>query len=171
MSVEQIGGWDRADGFEEVREEEYERLVGEVERSKETIKEGGFGGEEGLGKVSVCPFEGRWWKVFWTEMWRDAQRWEKVRRSMGRGRCRVVLRWEEWAPAAEKIVGLGLGGEDVEMEGTGGGVGEKKKAGGKRVTRAEAAKRSRSGLGIGDGSLTAAGRAVVGAKDKVKKKR
>ncbi|QSZ37569.1 hypothetical protein DSL72_008667 [Monilinia vaccinii-corymbosi] len=41
------------------------------------------------------PNDGVWWSAFYRGMTRDRIRWEKVRRSMGRGRCRVVLRWQE----------------------------------------------------------------------------
>lgn len=39
--------------------------------------------------------EGVWWNEFYREMTRDRIRWERTRRSMGRGRCRVVVRWQD----------------------------------------------------------------------------
>ncbi|KAJ8066075.1 hypothetical protein OCU04_005167 [Sclerotinia nivalis] len=63
----------------------------------------------------LSPNEGIWWSAFYRGITRDRIAWERVRRSMGRGRCRVVVRWQD-VPVGMKGrvsgdggVGLGLG--------------------------------------------------------------
>ncbi|KAF7864001.1 hypothetical protein EAF04_006966 [Stromatinia cepivora] len=43
----------------------------------------------------LSPNEGIWWSAFYRGITRDRICWERVRRAMGRGRCRVVVRWQD----------------------------------------------------------------------------
>ncbi|CAD6442163.1 27a610fc-df6e-408e-b216-d2051637afc8 [Sclerotinia trifoliorum] len=74
----------------------------------------------------LSPNEGIWWSMFYRGITRDRIIWERVRRSMGRGKCRVVVRWEEVSGGEEGVggddgraglgLGLGLGLERRESE-------------------------------------------------------
>ncbi|CZR58284.1 uncharacterized protein PAC_08175 [Phialocephala subalpina] len=63
-----------------------------------------------------CPFWGEWWGLFYERIYEDEGRWRKVRKAMGRGKCRVVVRWVEFDGEAE-------GPRDGGMEKRGGGMG------------------------------------------------
>ncbi|RDW68252.1 hypothetical protein BP5796_08909 [Coleophoma crateriformis] len=39
--------------------------------------------------------KGRWWSEFYAKMYEDSRRWGRIRAAMARGKCRVVMRWEE----------------------------------------------------------------------------
>ncbi|RDW65030.1 hypothetical protein BP6252_10681 [Coleophoma cylindrospora] len=39
--------------------------------------------------------KGRWWSEFYAKMYEDSRRWGRIRAAMARGKCRVVVRWEE----------------------------------------------------------------------------
>jgi hypothetical protein len=151
LSIEQMGGWYENDPFQEYTKEEYKRMYslwedGEWGSRSGTAADEGFD-DEGNPKASMpAPNRGFWWNVFYQRMHEDCARWENVKKAMGRGKCRVVVRWNERA-----------GGEDVEMviggavDGKQGlGLGGKKVAQGKRLTRSET--RRCSGLGLNDPS-------------------
>lgn len=55
----------------------------------------------------LSPNDGTWWNAFYRGMTKDRIRWEKIRRSMGRGRCRVVIRWQD-APEELKLKNANL---------------------------------------------------------------
>lgn len=70
-------------------------------------------------------------------MYVDRAMWRSVRRAMGRGKCRVVIRWSEFECGDVKDVDMGeLAGRGVKH---------------KRITRSET--RRRSGLGFGGGEV------------------
>ncbi|TGO37783.1 hypothetical protein BHYA_0089g00220 [Botrytis hyacinthi] len=53
----------------------------------------------------VSPNEGIWWCEFYRAITRDRIRWERVKTCMGRGRCRVVLRWQDVPDEMKKLGG------------------------------------------------------------------
>ncbi|TGO89458.1 hypothetical protein BPOR_0108g00050 [Botrytis porri] len=53
----------------------------------------------------VSPNEGIWWCEFYRGITRDRIRWERVKRCMGRGRCRVVLRWQDVPDEMKRLGG------------------------------------------------------------------
>ncbi|PQE33925.1 hypothetical protein CJF32_00002789 [Rutstroemia sp. NJR-2017a WRK4] len=59
--------------------------------------------DQGLDK---CVFQGEWWQEFYIRMAEERNRWRRVRESMGRGKCRVVVRWQE----VNRGVGMGRNG-------------------------------------------------------------
>ncbi|EDN96090.1 predicted protein [Sclerotinia sclerotiorum 1980 UF-70] len=65
----------------------------------------------------LSPNEGIWWSKFYRGITRDRIIWERVRRAMGRGRCRVVVRWQDFAG------GVGAHGDGGVGEGIGLGLG------------------------------------------------
>lgn len=121
-----------------------------------------LGPEQG-GKKVVSPYKGQWWEVFYEQIAADAARWEGIRAAMSRGKCRVVIRYMEFAEdtnfesdnlamaigcEVKGLFGLGIGGLDAGACG-GGEEGKKIKeriAGRQRLTRSET--RRRSGLGL-----------------------
>lgn len=118
---------------------------------------GGGLDEEGNPKAPMpAPNRGVWWKVFYERMYEDVARWDKVRKAMGRGKCRVVIRWIE--ALAEEGVETGQRGAVAGKQGL--GVGGKKGAQGKRLTRSET--RRRSGLSLSDPAMGLAIGGVVG---------
>ena len=166
LEVGELGPFYQGDKFEAFEESEYEEMVQEAAAQKNWL------GDEipGSGAMVPSPNSGYWWKVLYALVEQDAERWQSVKNAMGRGKCRVVVRYEEFEEF-EADAGLGLGdgeGEgngDVEMEdrvfglgiefedGAGGGglsLGKKRErlVGRQRVTRSEA--RRRSGLGLSE---------------------
>lgn len=157
-------------------EEEYAALQEQRKERNESLKKEGFsqgqvqGDErmlsygEGEGQ-GPCPYEGVWWERFWEEMWRDGQRWNGIRRAMGRGKCRVVLRWEVFEREAtieeamngrDAAPGTGAVTDGLAATGAGTVIPKKRKAPLKplkRADRAQMARRFRSGLNRGDGSI------------------
>ncbi|KAI9648267.1 hypothetical protein NHQ30_002899 [Ciborinia camelliae] len=63
----------------------------------------------------LSPNEGVWWNTFYRGITKDRVRWEKVRRSMGRGRCRVVVRWQD-IPEELKMPNSSLSQRTTEVE-------------------------------------------------------
>ncbi|KAB8304234.1 hypothetical protein EYC80_003652 [Monilinia laxa] len=63
----------------------------------------------------LSPNDGIWWNCFYRGMTRDRIRWEKIRRSMGRGRCRVVMRWQD-VPEELKTKDSRLSPRNCEVE-------------------------------------------------------
>ncbi|KAM3075545.1 hypothetical protein ACMFMG_007687 [Clarireedia jacksonii] len=75
--------------------------------------------EQGLDK---CVFEEEWWQEFYIRMAEDRSRWRKVRDCMGRGKCRVVVRWQEvnrghmMERNGDRAIGAGIGiGRQLEV--------------------------------------------------------
>ncbi|ESZ98110.1 hypothetical protein SBOR_1489 [Sclerotinia borealis F-4128] len=67
----------------------------------------------------LSPNEGVWWSVFYRGMSADRIKWAKIRRSMGRGRCRVVVRWQDVPEEFRGMVGdsdAGLSRRTSEVE-------------------------------------------------------
>ncbi|TEY52439.1 hypothetical protein BOTCAL_0258g00090 [Botryotinia calthae] len=77
----------------------------------------------------LSPNEGIWWCEFYRGITRDRIRWERVKRCMGRGRCRVVLRWQDVPDEMKRLgsrststsifssgIGLGLNRKSSEAE-------------------------------------------------------
>ncbi|TGO65537.1 hypothetical protein BCON_0002g01230 [Botryotinia convoluta] len=73
----------------------------------------------------VSPNEGIWWCEFYRGITRDRIRWERVKRCMGRGRCRVVVRWQDVPDEMKRLggrsssssgMGLGLSRKTSEAE-------------------------------------------------------
>ena len=145
-----MGGWSENDLFQEYTKEEYKRMYSLWEdgewRSRSSTAEIDEGlDEDGKPRASIpAPNRGVWWKVFYQRMYEDCARWEKVKKVMGRGRCRVVVRWNEQEGAEDMEMGIcgGIGGRQA--------LGGKKGPQGKRMTRSET--RRRSGLGLSDPS-------------------
>jgi hypothetical protein len=154
LSIERLGPFSPSDRYELLPASVYaslkaqdaanrkaDKMMSEM-RGKKTALEGAVG--------EPCPYEGHWWGRFWEEMWEDARRWKGIREAMGRGSCRVVLRWEEWEV------------QDLEMRTERMGV----DVGGNRNTGTRTSERRHSGLGRVE---TPQG-TMVRAKDKVKLK-
>lgn len=191
LSIEQMGGFYEHDLYAPYANEEYMRHCrlwedGEWPPGKwsGTSKSSRYY-EDGTPKGSMpSPNRGVWWKNFYERMAKDVERWKKIKTAMGRGKCRVVVRWIE-APEDESMEK-----EHVDVSAKqDGGAGGKKGPQGKRKMRSEA--RRRSGLGAseppvglaigsvfdsGEGSKTRAvgsrelGRAGGGVVDKEKAK-
>jgi hypothetical protein len=150
LSIEQMGGWCEQDPYLAYSEEEYKRMYSLWEDGEWDIdgsRYGSSGGgldDEGMPKAPMPPpNRGVWWKVFYERMCEDAVRWEKVRKAMGRGKCRVVMRWIE-APCEGDIETGQRGGVAGGRQGV--GAGGKKGAQGKRITRSETKRRSSLGM-------------------------
>lgn len=139
------------------------------------------------GGVGVqSPNRGVWWEVFYKRMYEDRARWRAVKRAMGRGKCRVVVRWVEFAEGEGDGDGDGDADADVDM-GSGrdaGGDGDvfglrrigglskdgsaspgaggrlDGRTGGNRVTRSEV--RRRSGFGSGSSGTGLGGEGLLG---------
>jgi hypothetical protein len=99
LSIERMGAWYENDPYLEYSEEEYKRMYSLWEDGEwdATCSRASDGLDyEGNPKASVPPpNRGVWWKVFYQRMHEDCVRWEKVKKAMGRGKCRVVVRWIE----------------------------------------------------------------------------
>ncbi|TGO30667.1 hypothetical protein BPAE_0004g01260 [Botrytis paeoniae] len=114
----------------------------------------------------VSPNEGIWWCEFYRRITRDRIRWERVKRCMGRGRCRVVLRWQDVSDGMKRLggrsssssssgIGLGVSGKQSEAERVmqemsrknTGGMG-KKRRGRKSMQTSHANTSSSVGLGV-----------------------
>lgn len=112
LSVEDLGSFYRGDFFTLMSEEDYNYYKSELEMHQirceqmhlehEPTVEGADNliPERQLG--SACPYYGQWWEKFWGQMWWDARRWQEIRLSMGRGKCRIVVRWNEWEEESEE---------------------------------------------------------------------
>jgi hypothetical protein len=155
LSIEQMGAWYENDPYTAYSEEEYRRMFslwedGEWGLISVGSRKGCFD-EEGRPTAPIPPpNRGVWWKVFYEKMKKDVERWKKIRSAMGRGKCRVVVRWVEALDDGMKKGDAGSGKQ---------GVG-KKGAHGKRLTRSET--RRRSGLGVSDLPVGLAIGGVVG---------
>ncbi|CCD53611.1 hypothetical protein BofuT4_P136560.1 [Botrytis cinerea T4] len=71
----------------------------------------------------LSPNEGIWWCEFYRGITRDRIRWERVKRCMGRRRCRVVLRWQDVPDEMKRLgscstssSGIGLGSNRKSSE-------------------------------------------------------
>jgi hypothetical protein len=161
LEVGELGPFYQGDEFEAYEKAEYEEMVQEAASQKNWL------GDEIPGSRAMVPSPnaGYWWKVFYALVEEDAERWQSVKNAMERGKCRVVVRYEEFEGNVEFMGEDGDGDADVEMEdrvfglgiefedgSAGGGLGMGKKrerlVGRQRVTRSEA--RRRSGLGLSE---------------------
>lgn len=171
LEIGELGPFYHGDEFSLLSDAEFEHKVKSVEENR---TENWLGEVVEGGNDLQSPYSGQWWKVFYESVGRDAARWEGIRGAMGRGRCRVVLRYAEFEvdPDSQNnfgemdvdAIGLGIGG----LENVGGG-GEGKKirerlVGRQRLTRSET--RRRSGLGMSE--VSSSGVVVgIGNKDLV----
>ncbi|PMD35020.1 hypothetical protein L207DRAFT_638481 [Hyaloscypha variabilis F] len=164
LSIGEIGPFYPGDLCSPLPEAEYIQNIksfqDKAKAKAEAIAAGRDGEEE---RKVVSPWSGQWWKVFYEGVSGEVGRWEGVKASMGRGKCRVVVRFTEWEGEdegermdldREEGVGLGLSGVEGVGMGLGGmGMGESRKikerlVGRGRMTRSET--RRRSGLGMGE---------------------
>lgn len=194
LSVEKIGSFHANDEWESMTDEEYQIARGrfdhacqiQSEKEKSTEKNAICGEKTRLddydsddeavhcnGGVGVqSPNKGAWWKEFYRKMYADRKTWRGVKHAMGRGKCRVVVRWLE-SETAKDINEIGDGGGaldddgNVDME----KLEAKRVAFGKRVTRSQARRRSAlttgvegmQGLALGESlKARAAGNAKLG---------
>lgn len=170
LSVEKMGGFSAEDGYESYSEEEYRGAYEAWVQTGASVERDGFGN-------MPCPNRGVWWKEFYRRVGEDCERWRKIRRAMGRGKCRIVLRWVETEDGEEHEeeeddefgrAGSALGGGCMR---SGRGKSLKKKLNAssgvdermRRLTRSES--RRRSGLGLGDPTI------LVGSTGETKKGR
>jgi hypothetical protein len=42
-----------------------------------------------------CPNKGIWWREFYKLVEEDYEAWKGIREAMERGKCRIMLRWDE----------------------------------------------------------------------------
>jgi hypothetical protein len=152
LSIEQMGGFHENDEYAPYKKTEYARHCqlwrdGEWPAGKwvGVPKRQRYYDDDVLGmpKGSMPPpNRGVWWKSFYERMARDVERWRKIRACMGRGKCRVVVRWTE-SPEDERMQG-GVDGGTRQS----GGVRGKKVSQGKRKPKNEV--RYWSGLRVAD---------------------
>jgi hypothetical protein len=150
LSVEALGPWYEGDPYASQKPEDYEELH---RRWKQAIDEDAQEecmelAAQGLSRnirdprhEPPTPFQGIWWDRFYKGIYEDAERWRAVRRAMGVGHLRVVVRWVEYEP--KYYPDLGSSDEDSQMSGmdAGGayGIGD----------RAEQGNTSGTGMGFG----------------------
>ena len=152
LSVEDIGTWCENDRFQEYSTEEYKRMYSLWEDG-EWITSGEEGGDdEDCRGPMPAPNRGAWWKEFYKRMYEDAARWGNIKKAMGRGKCRIVVRWAEM-DVGEEGMDFRPGGVMGAAQGMPPG-GKSKGGQGKRQTRSET--RRRSALGMGDASSVGA---------------
>lgn len=155
LSIDRMGGWCENDLYQGSTSEEYKRMYSLWEDGETGV--GGFD-DEGRPKAPMpAPNRGVWWRVFYDCLNEDVARWKKVRTAMGRGKCHVVLRWDEAIDEYEaepRPIGGALSGK----QGLGGGG--KRGVQGKRQTRSET--RRRSGLALDDYPVGLAIGGIVG---------
>ena len=48
---------------------------------------------------------GKWWDMFYEEVYKEEARWRRIRECMSRGKCRVVIRWVEAEQSASPNAG------------------------------------------------------------------
>lgn len=64
-------------------------------------RDGSAVANRGFGNAS--PFYGLWWRQFYDGVAGDMAKWRNVKRCMGRGGCRAVVRWSEWKERAHVV--------------------------------------------------------------------
>ncbi|TAQ86320.1 hypothetical protein B7494_g5359 [Chlorociboria aeruginascens] len=161
LSVENIGSWHENDAFEPLSAAEYEtryqdwRVFCEREEAR-------------AGRLDMpAPNRGVWWQSFYRRLQEDRRRWEEIRGAMGRGKCRVVVRWEEVEGERTALEGVMTPALGLGISGVTGGLGSaaagriEKKVGlrglgsvtvgrlnSRRMTRSETRRKSVLGLGF-----------------------
>ncbi len=127
LSVDGIGPWHAYDKFEAYPDPEYMKIFlswRQWLKDQSDISEGdglavgGKGRERNMEVPSV--FMGTWWGVFVQAMFDDVWKWEHIKGAMGRGKCRVVVRWKDWE---EESAAQEMNDRDSEMEESGLGLG------------------------------------------------
>jgi len=106
LSVDSIGPYSQYDKHEPFTPEQFARVQ---LRFSDLCDERRYGnnrcgnndkltamGIENGGLGTPSPYSGLWWRAFYEEMYNDASVWRDIKQAMGRGKCRVVLRWSEW---------------------------------------------------------------------------
>ena len=149
LSIEQMGGWSESDPFSAYSDDEYQRMYslwedGEWDLSADAPRAGRFDKDGRPTAPIPPPNRGAWWKVFYERMATDVERWKMIRTAMGRGKCRVVVRWTETLDE-QGLETNGLLGVSGKLLGGSNG------AQGKRLTRSET--RRRSGLSVSETPL------------------
>ncbi|KAG0652495.1 hypothetical protein D0Z07_0654 [Hyphodiscus hymeniophilus] len=150
LSIEQMGAWYESDDYAAYTEDEYKRMFSLWEDGEWGVNAGkpqaqSFDPDGRPTGPMPSPNRGVWWKIFFERMSKDVERWKKIRTAMGRGKCRVVVKWNEY-PNDEALDTGEAGGEKHSGA---------KKGPGKRLTRSESRRRSGLaaevpvGLGIG----------------------
>ncbi|KUJ15154.1 uncharacterized protein LY89DRAFT_735289 [Mollisia scopiformis] len=117
----ELNSWKRTS-----RERKHARSDAEVEKEKIECRD--------RTKEFPSPYYGTWWKIFYEGIYADEARWRRIREAMGRGACRVVVRWEDWqieevgrghgslkARSGGMGLGPGSGGFSTRLRGTGQG--------------------------------------------------
>jgi hypothetical protein len=110
LSVDGIGGWDEKDFYNAYTEEEYRDRANEaIDRWEGETNEY----DEHMAMDAPSPNRGVWWEKFYGRMREDSKCWKRVKHAMGRGKCRVVVRWAEnelVAVEEDEDMGVGSGG-------------------------------------------------------------
>lgn len=125
-------GYCTGDGYRSYSEDEYNDIY------QEWLEDGGI---EGNGfKNMPCPNEGVWWAEFYERVGQDCETWQRVKKAMERGKCRVVLRWCEYDGPDEDESESGDGDEDGDMDADVGHLGRRGASG--KSGRSEMANRA-----------------------------
>jgi hypothetical protein len=93
LSVERMRGFCAGDQYKEYSDEEYNAMY------EEWLQRGGIEGG-GFGTIP-CPCKGVWWREFYRRVGEDYEMWQRVKRAMEKGKCRIVLRWWEFNAAKD----------------------------------------------------------------------
>lgn len=125
LSVEALGPWYEGDPFSLMDPEKYrcfknqwlDSIIEDDEfEYEELVDEGKKRYARKISDEPPTPFEGVWWERFYQGIYEDCERWRAVRRAMGLGKLRVVVRWAESQAAHPTHIDLT---QDTEMAGTG----------------------------------------------------
>lgn len=96
LSVENLGGHDPYDYCGHLSAQVYLDKLDDREESPEKKTEMNEYGEPREAPIGLqSPKSGIWWEEFIKGVDKDSMVWEDIRSAMGRGKCRVVVRWSE----------------------------------------------------------------------------
>ncbi|KAK0103715.1 hypothetical protein ONS95_005722 [Cadophora gregata] len=97
LSIDNIGSWYATDASGPCTLAEYQTRVQDWEAEIENLsrEERKDDDRKYRDRSTEVPHArvGKWWDVFYEGVYKEESRWRRIRESMSRGKCRIVIRW------------------------------------------------------------------------------
>lgn len=109
LSVENLGGYDPYDFCGHLAPQVYIDKLQNREDTPEKWEQNEYEEDREAPAGLQSPKSGIWWEEFFKKVDADKNIWEDIRSAMGRGRCRVAVRWSETETLRQTEVDLETG--------------------------------------------------------------
>jgi hypothetical protein len=120
LSIDGMGSWSKDDEFQKYTLDEYRKQYALWQDRKLHLTRSGKNIYQGIGdgKGPMPPSSrGVWWKAFYGHMHDECNKWKGIKAAMGRGKCRIVVRWDEVEEMQDQLKPTSSGDRSLVLRG------------------------------------------------------